>query len=123
MPVVPPNLPLGVATITVLFVVATVFGRLHGSGGNGRIPAVGDRVMSGLLAIPLIVLLVRLTFPDGHVVWSLLAPAPLAWYVVLLAGTDLGWRWCRDEQFTRSLLYGVGFLYAVTLAVWLFQAA
>jgi ABC-type dipeptide/oligopeptide/nickel transport system permease subunit len=106
----PPEVLAGVATLTALFVVGAVFGRLHGSGGEVR--PIGDRVMSGLLALPLIVLLVRLVFPHTHRAWALFAASPLAFYVLLLAGTDLGWKWCR-ERFTLSLLVGVAVLYVI----------
>ncbi len=103
----------GLAAITTLLVVGAVFGRLHGS-GNDSVKPIGDRVMSGLLALPLIALLVDAAFPEAHVAWKLIAPAPLAVYTVLLAGTDTDWEWKFSvKYFTRTLIISVGAIYVV----------
>ena len=105
----------GIAAIATLFVIGTVFGRLHGSDGRA-IKAIGDRVTSGLLAIPLIVVCVRLAFPHSHVGWALAAPVPLAIYTLLLAGTDLEWTLAK-QHFILSLLIGIGVVYLIMAAV------
>ncbi len=111
----------GIAAITTLLVVGAIYGRLHGA-SNGAIPALGDRVMAGFLALPLIAALTRAAFPVSHVAWALAAPLPLTFYVVLLAGNDLEWSWCKEKAFTRSLLIGVGVLYVLGGAIFWYQA-
>jgi ABC-type dipeptide/oligopeptide/nickel transport system permease subunit len=103
-----------IAAITTLLVIGAVYGRVH-RGGNGKVSAIGDRVMAGLLALPLIALLVRLAFPEESLAWAFLAPVPLAWYVVMLAGTDLDWKWCQDSSFTKWLLIGIGMMYVIAV--------
>ncbi len=118
----------GLAAIMTLLVVGAVFGRLHGSSndsvksnGDRAIKAIGDRVISGLLALPLIALLVDAAFPEAHIAWKLIAPAPLAVYVVLLAGTD--WKWKLSvNYFTRTLIISVGAIYVVAAIVAWFTA-
>jgi hypothetical protein len=52
--------------VLVLLLIAAIFNRVHGEGINTK----GDRVISGLLALPLITLWVKLVFPTqisyGH---------------------------------------------------------
>lgn len=72
----------------------------------------GPRDVRPLLALPLIVLLVHLTFPEANKAVALFSPLPLAFYVVLLAGTDLGWQWAK-RRFTRALLSGIGVMCAI----------
>ena len=45
----------GLASLAVILLVGAVFGRLHGASGDKN-AAIGDRVMCGLLALPLIAL-------------------------------------------------------------------
>jgi hypothetical protein len=61
----------GLASLAVILLVGAVFGRLHGASGDKN-AAIGDRVMCGLLALPLIALAIRLAFPGKSV---LLGPA------------------------------------------------
>lgn len=108
----------GVSTLLLVLLVGTLFGRVHGSAG-GEVKAVGDRVACGLLALPLISVAVRLAFPSAALVWALAAPLPLALYVLLLAGTDIGWAISR-RYFTIALaLGGLGIYAAMALAAWL----
>ena len=67
----------------MLLLIAAIFNRVHGEGINTK----GDRVISGLLALPLITLWVKLVFPNANILWALVAPLPLAIYVVLLSCT------------------------------------
>lgn len=92
----------GVATLLLVLLVGTVFGQLHGSAG-GEVKPNGDRVACGLLALPLISLAVSLAFPSAPLAWALSAPLPLAVYVVLLAGTDMGWT-ISQKHFTSALV-------------------
>jgi len=92
----------GIGSLLLVLLVGTLFGRLHGSAG-GEVKAVGDRVACGLLAVPLVSLAVRLAFPTVHLAWALSAPFPLVVYVVLLAGTDMGWK-VSQKYFTLSLV-------------------
>jgi hypothetical protein len=110
----------GVAALLIVLVVGAVFGRLHGS-DSAAVKPIGDRVACGLLALPLISLAVRLAFPAAHLAWVLSAPLPLAVYVVLLAGTDIGWT-ISKKHFTSTLILG-GLLIYVAMAVgaWLFH--
>ena len=110
----------GVAAIATLLLVGAVYGRVHGSEG-GTVKALGDRVASGLFAIPLISVCVHLAFPNANLGWALAAPAPLAIYTVLLAGTDLGWGIAR-KYFVRTLLIAIGAIYAVMALVALSKA-
>ena len=81
--------------------------------------------MCGLLALPLIGLAVRYALPgiSGH--WAIVAPAPLAIYVLLLGATDMKGANSRlkslsAEHFVQSLLLSVGFLYMVAAVIaWL----
>lgn len=104
----------GIAALLLVLIVGALFGRLHGSDG-GAIKPIGDRVACGLLALPLVSIAVRLAFPDIHMAWVLAAPAPLAVYVVLLAGTDLGWDVSR-KHFNAVLISGVGIIYIFMIA-------
>ncbi len=76
----------GLASVAMILVAGAVFGRLHGAGESKNV-AVGDRVMCGLLALPLIALAIRLAFPGSAPYWMLLGPAPVLIYTVLLATT------------------------------------
>lgn len=96
------HLMSGIATLLLVLIVGTLFGRLHSS-DTAEIKATGDRVACGLLAIPLISLAVRLAFPAAAVGWAIAAPLPLLTYVVLLAGTDLGWA-VSQRYFTAALV-------------------
>jgi hypothetical protein len=64
----------GLASLTVILLVGAVFGRLHGASGDKN-AAIGDRVMCGLLALPLIALAIRLAFPASPFFWALLGPS------------------------------------------------
>ena len=110
----------GLAAITTLLVVGAIFGRLHGS-GNDSVKRIGDRVISGLLALPLIALLADAAFPAAHIAWKLIAPVPLAVYTVLLAGTDLKWK-LSEKHFTMTLIISVGAIYVVAGIVAWFTA-
>ncbi len=110
----------GLAAITTLLVVGAIFGRLHGS-GNESVKRIGDRVISGLLALPLIALLTDAAFPAAHIAWKLIAPVPLAVYTVLLAGTDLKWK-LSQKHFTMTLIISVGAIYVVASIVAWFMA-
>ena len=113
------HLMSGIATLLLVLVVGTLFGRLHSS-DSAEIKATGDRVACGILAIPLISLAVRLAFPDAAVGWAIAAPLPLLTYVVLLAGTDLGWTISR-RYFTAALVGISGIIYAAMSAFVLFK--
>ena len=65
--------------------------------------------MSGLLALPLIALLIHSLCPEWSVVWKIVGPLPLAVYVVLLAQEDK--EWGRISNFTTKLVYGIGVIY------------
>ena len=56
----------GIASFALILVVGAVFGRLHGSKNGGEPAGIGDRVMFGLLSLPLIALAVHLAFPRLH---------------------------------------------------------
>lgn len=101
----------GITALLIILIVGAVFGRLHGS--KGGLKPIGDRVACGLFALPLISLAVRLAFPSAHLVWALLlAPLPLAIYVVLLAGTDCKWK-IAMKHFTCALTVGVMGVYVL----------
>jgi hypothetical protein len=113
------------AAVTVLLsllLVAAIFGRIHRQEGASVEP-LGDRVISGLLALPLVSCWVMLVFPAASIWWVLAAPVPLAFYLVLLAGTDpeRGFRVVR-ERFTQILLAGVGGYYLALAVVALLTA-
>ena len=105
----------GLAAITTLLVVGAVYGRLHGP-SNDSVKPIGDRVMSGLLALPLIGLLVDAAFPEAQAVWKIIAPAPMGVYTVLLAGTDSKWEFAK-KHFTKTLIISVGAIYVVAAIV------
>jgi hypothetical protein len=102
-----------VTSVLVLLLIAAIFNRIHGQGVNAK----GDRVIAGLLTIPLITLWVQLVFPKASLWWALLAPLPLAVYVVLFSLTGLppnppvSWENLRRDRFTLALLISFGILY------------
>jgi predicted small integral membrane protein len=107
-----------VTALLLLLLIAAIFNRVHGQGVNQK----GDRVFSGLLALPLITLWVKLVFPKASIWWALLAPVPLAVYVVLFSLTDVppkplfSWENLRKDGFTLALLVSFGIFYVVLAA-------
>ena len=109
----------GVTGLLLVFVIGAVFGRLHDTDQVDAKP-IGDRLASGLLALPLICVAVRMAFPSAHLAWAFLAPLPLAVYLLLLAGTEFGWAISR-RHFNSALIIGISFIFAIMIAVaWLF---
>jgi cation transport ATPase len=104
-----------VTSVLVLLLIAAIFNRVHGQGVNVK----GDRVIAGLLALPLITLWIQLVFPKASLWWALLAPLPLAVYVVLFSLTGVppkprfSWENLRNDAFTLALLISFGILYLV----------
>jgi hypothetical protein len=113
----------GIATLLLVLIVGTVFGRLHGSSNGAEVKPIGDRVACGILALPLISLAVRLAFSSAHLAFVLLAPLPLAVYVVLLAGTDENINWAISTRyFTLTLILASMVIYvAMAVCVWLLR--
>ena len=109
----------GLATLALILVVGAVFGRLHGAGTP--LNKVGDRVMCGLLSLPLIALAVRLAFPQRSLLWALVAPVPVLIYTVLLATTEDDMRCFGISRFTRLLLLWVGATYLFMAVLGLLQ--
>jgi hypothetical protein len=113
----------GLAGLIALFVSGAVFGRLVGE-TKAESPAVGDRIMCGLLAIPLIAFAARYALPGVTLGWALAIPAPLAVYIVLLACTDKDFSSDRVHAFVTGnfialLIMLVGLCYAViAIKVW-----
>jgi hypothetical protein len=108
-----------VTAVLLVLLIAAIFGRIHRQSGEGaRVEPLGDRIIAGLLALPLITGWVKLVFPDTHIAWALAAPVPLAIYIILLAGTDpqRGFR-LAQEHFNQALLIGVGIFYVILAAV------
>jgi hypothetical protein len=108
-----------VTAVLLILLIAAIFNRVHGEGVNRT----GDRVISGLLALPLITIWVTLVLPAANIVWALLAPLPLFLYVWLLpfTSTDERKRLCRenlkDDPFSRTLLVIISSLYIVLAIV------
>jgi hypothetical protein len=81
-----------------------------------------------LLAILLITLWVQLVFPKASLWWALLAPLPLAVYVVLFSLTGLppdppvGWENLIKDSFTLTLLVSLVILYLVFGILYLVSA-
>jgi hypothetical protein len=114
-----------VTAVLLVLLVAAIFGRIHQQPGeNAHVKPLGDRIISGLLALPLIACWVSLVFPEAPVGWALAAPVPLAIYVVLLAGTDeqRGFS-LAQRRFNYALLIGVGIVYVILAAVALMVAS
>jgi hypothetical protein len=107
----------GLASLAMILVAGAVFGRLHGAGETRNV-AIGDRVMCGLLALPLIALGIRLAFPQSSFFWALHGPAPVLVYTVLLATTEEP----PMSRFTRTLLMTVGVIYLAMVALLSWQA-
>lgn len=108
----------GVAGIAAAFAAGAVFGRVAGTDSR----AIGDRIMSGLIAIPPISLAVKTAFPKAGVGWAIAAPVPLMIYLLLLYGTDPkfphgGLQRAISNRFVLLLVLSVGAFYAVTAAV------
>ena len=108
----------GLASLAMILVAGAVFGRLYGTKEEDRRAAVGDRVMCGLLALPLIALAIRLAFPRSAPYWMLLGPAPVLIYTVLLATTEeTPQKWWGISDFTRTLLIAIGAVYIIMLVL------
>ena len=103
------KLLIGIGSFTAILIIACIFGRLHGS-SDASVGPVGDRVIAGLLALPLISFLVHHGLPETAPYWKWIVPAPLAVYIFLLAATDFGWKFIKDH-FTLCLILGVGGIY------------
>jgi hypothetical protein len=110
-----PGALTAVTAVLLVLLIAAIFGRIHQQAGeNTEIKPLGDRTISGLLALPLIACWVSLVFPDAHVGWALAAPVPLAIYIVLLAGTDEQRGFALAQgRFNYALLIGVGIFYVI----------
>jgi hypothetical protein len=108
-----------VTAVLVVLLIAAIFGRIHGQAAEGaEVKPLGDRIVSGLLALPLVACWITLVFPKAPVWWAVAAPVPLAIYVVLLAGTDPqhGFSLAKD-QFNYTLLASVGIFYLILAVV------
>jgi hypothetical protein len=114
-----PGALTAVSAVLLVLLIAAVFGRIHQQAGeNTEIKPLGDRIISGLLALPLVACWVSLVFPDAHVGWALAAPVPLAIYIVLLAGTDEQRGFAlAQRRFNYALLIGVGIFYVILAAI------
>lgn len=102
----------GIAGLITIFVVGAVFGRVAGTSDTAR----GDRVMSGLIAMPLIAVATRLAIPGVSIAWAIAAPLPIGVYVILLAYTDSTLpestlKTLAKSHFSRTLLFAIGALY------------
>jgi hypothetical protein len=120
-----PGALAAVTAVLLVLLIAAIFGRIHGQAAEGaEVEPLGDRIVSGLLALPLVACWVRLVFPAAPVWWAVAATVPLAIYVVLLAGTDPqhGFSLARD-RFNYALLAGVGIFYVILAVVALVGAA
>jgi len=111
------NIAGGLAGITAVFVIGAVFGRVAGTDSK----AIGDRIMSGLIAAPLISLAFHAGFPDAALGWAIVAPVPLLIYLFLLYGTDpkfphAGLHATISDKFVYLLLLSVGAFYVIVVA-------
>jgi hypothetical protein len=113
----------GLAGVITLFIVGAVFGRVAGNDKSGE-PLIGDRVMSGLIAVPLVSVAVHYLLPTAGIGWVIAAPTPLLAYLLLLAGTggnvkNERWQRISNTRFVPALLISVCALYAIgaTLAL------
>lgn len=86
--------------IAAVLVAACVLGRLFNKDDAAIVKATGDRVMCGLLALPLIAHAVHGAYPMLPLQLVLLAPAPLLIYTFMLAFTDF-----REEKGNKVTAY------------------
>lgn len=109
-----------IASLALLLVAGAVLGRLH----EGAATAIGDRVMCGLLSLPLIALGVHYAFPEQPWFFALVAPVPVLIYTLLLATTENKDIMAENKlkkailgisPFTRTLLIAVCLTYAFML--------
>jgi hypothetical protein len=118
------KLLISIGSFTALLIIACIFGRLHGS-GNTSVGPVGDRVIAGLLALPLISFLVHYGLKNIAPYWKWIAPAPLAIYIFLLAATDFKCCFIKKrlkfikDHFTLCLIVGVGVIYLLAAMYYL----
>jgi ABC-type dipeptide/oligopeptide/nickel transport system permease subunit len=112
----------GLASLAMILIVGAVFGRLYGTTKQERDMALGDRVMCGLLALPLMALAIHLALPQSGPYWMLLGPAPVLIYTVRLAAEEKcpGKKWGISD-FTRTLLVVIGAVYIVMFVLALLQ--
>jgi hypothetical protein len=106
----------GLSAFIVLLLVGAIFRRLHVSANeqNG-LDKIGDRVACGLLAVPLICVLVRTAFPKEDPFWALMAPLPVVLYTGLLTGVDANSRIIKNN-FTKILFGTLVVLYLIGAA-------
>jgi hypothetical protein len=113
----------GLGLAAALFVAASVLGVLWGKDGAGQpVKAIGDRVACGLFAMPLIALSVHENFPAASPWWTIAAPIPLCFYVILLASTDTDRKTWFTQHFSRIMLGSTLALYAVMAVCFLLLA-
>jgi len=111
-----------IGLLTVLL-IALIFGRIHQSKNNNqKIKPLGDRVIAGLLAVPLISLILKLIFFDTCIVVLLAAPLPVFIYTAFLAFQDIKNAKNKFKTFTGGLFISVVASYVVIIvAILIFE--
>jgi hypothetical protein len=107
----------GLAFVTMFFVAACVLGMLWKKDPEQQIKAIGDRIACGLFALPLVSICVQRAFPNASRAWILLAPLPLAIYVILLALSDT-----EPEKRPKFIAHFSRILVVAILLVYAFMA-
>lgn len=111
-----------IGLLTVLL-IALIFGRIHKSkNSNQKIKHLGDRVIAGLLAVPLISIILKLIFFDTCIVVLLAAPLPVFIYTAFLAYQDIKEEKNKFKTFTGGLFISVVASYmAIIMAILIFR--
>ena len=109
-----PKIVISLIGLLTILLVALVFGRIHQSkDGSNAIPTLGDRVIAGLLAMPLVSVIGKLIFTNAHIVVLMVIPLPVFIYTVFLTYQDVKDKENRVLNFTGGLFLCVLLSYAV----------
>lgn len=113
-----------VGTFVVVLVFLCITGFLQRSGSTSPSP-VGDRVMAGLLALPLIWFLLKDKTSQYAYLGTFVLWVPLFWYMLLLMLADMASRYEKskflnyvERNFVMLLIVGVLLIYIVAGIIW-----
>ena len=119
-----PKIIISLIGLLTVLLVALIFGRIHRSkGDSGKVPQIGDRVIAGLLAIPLISVIIWLMFPAAHLAVLFVAPIPVFIYTAFLAYQDVKNEpiKVKVKTFTGALFLSVFVYYIIIITILSFR--
>ena len=111
-----PKIIISLIGLLTVLLVALIFGRIHRSKGEGgAIKLLGDRVIAGLLAVPLISVIIKLMFPAAHLMILITAPLPVFIYTAFLVHEDVKGKTNKIRDFTGGLFLSVIAAYVIII--------